>query len=62
MCSCFLLEFVLPFIPNLKNGPIPNLIDPPIKKNGNNTMHMQIVKKRMIMIGILYTKFSLPVE
>lgn len=62
MRSCFSLEFSLPFIPNLKNGPIPKLIDPPIQENGINIIHTQKLKKRAITIGNLYKKFNLPVK
>jgi len=62
MWSCFSLEFRLPFIANLKNGPIPKLIDPPIQENGINIIHIQKVKKRAIMTGTLYTKFNLSVK
>lgn len=52
----------LPFIPNLRNGPIPRLKDAPKKRHGNNTMHMQKVTVSIIVVGIAYQKFILPME
>lgn len=62
MRSSFSFELFLPFNPNLKNGPIPRLIDPPIQENGINIMHTQKLKKRAITTGNLYKKFNLPVK
>ncbi|KYN19435.1 hypothetical protein ALC57_08202 [Trachymyrmex cornetzi] len=44
------------------NGPKPKLIDPPIQENGINIIHMQMLKKRAIMMGNLYKKFNLPMK
>ncbi|KYM81308.1 hypothetical protein ALC53_08216 [Atta colombica] len=44
------------------NGPKPKLIDPPIQENGINIIHMQMLKKRAIVMRNLYKKFNLPMK
>lgn len=56
------MDLCLPLIPNLKNGPIPKLRDPPIIEIGNSIMQTQKLTKRENTMGNLYKKLSLPVK